>query len=74
MPIYRDKNASGQEGELTVIEDTSMTVTDEKGNKLPIFRFIDDYTIRAHPIIISILLQDAEPVWGMEELLAELEE
>ena len=72
MPLYRDPEATGRLDEITVIEDPSMTEQDASGAMRPTFAFIDSYTVRAHPVIIDSLLEDAERLWTMEELLAEL--
>ena len=72
MPFYRDLEATGRLDEITVIEDPSMRKKDSSGEMLATFEWIDKFTIRAHPIIIDFLLQDAERLWKLEELLADL--
>lgn len=69
MPLYRHPDATGSEDELTVIEDPNMVETDETGALRPTFVFIDDLTVRAHPAIVQSLLEGAERLWTMEELL-----
>ena len=73
MPFYRDPEASGQSDEITVIEDASMVEKDEDGTLKPTFAFIDSLTVKAHPVIIDSLIEDAERLWTLEELLADLE-
>jgi hypothetical protein len=72
MPNYRYKDANGSSDEITVIEDKSMFVKDQEGNWSPGFEFIDSTTVKAHPFIIDALLEDAERLWTMDEVLAEL--
>ena len=69
---YRYKGAEGRDGEITVIEDSSMYTRDTKGNWSPGFEFIDNRTVKAHPFIIDALIENAERLWSMEEVLAEL--
>ena len=71
MPFYRDLDACGRADELTVIEDAAMVVIDPNGDRHPGFRFIEPNTIRAHPLIIDVLLEHAEPLWSLEEILGE---
>ncbi len=72
MPQYRHQEASGRPDEITVIEDKKMVVKGEDGSLRPGFAFIDAYTVRAHPRIIDVLVDDAERLWTLDELLAEL--
>ena len=72
MPQYRYKDAQGEADEITVIEDKSMFTKDNKGNWAPGFEFIDTRTVKAHPFIIEALLEDAERLWSMDEVLGEL--
>ncbi len=72
MPLYRDPEATGRLDDITVIEDPGMVEQDASGAMRPTFAFIDSYTVRAHPVIIDSLLEDAERLWTLEELLAEL--
>ena len=74
MAQYRYKDATGQTDEITVIEDKGMFMKDAKGNWSPGFEFLDGNTVKAHPFIIEALLEDAERLWTMEEVLAELVE
>lgn len=73
MRSYRDKEACGRPDDVVVIEDPSMVVVDESGNRWPDFRFIDNNTVRAHPLIVEALLEDAEPLWSLGEVLEECE-
>ncbi|MBI2050986.1 MAG: hypothetical protein HYT31_04250 [Parcubacteria group bacterium] len=73
MPYYRYKGAHGGADELTVIEDKSMFVKDRDGRWSPGFEFIDSHTVKAHPFIIDALLEDAERIWALDEVLAALE-
>ena len=61
--------------DITVIEDAAMVTEDEDGNALANYKFVDPYTIRAHPLIIEALLQDeeTEQVWTLEQILSDLE-
>ena len=71
MPLYRHLEASGEPGEITVIEDREMFVQDkETGDIRPRFQFIDSHTIKAHPLIIEALILDAERLWTIDEVLA----
>ena len=72
MPSYRDSEATGQFDEITVIEDPGMVEQDDSGALLPTFAFIDTYTVCAHPVIIDALIENAERLWTLEELLADL--
>ena len=74
MSNYRYTGANGREDEITVIEDKSMFVKDGDGNWSPGFQFIDRRTVKAHPFIIEVLIQDSERLWSMDEVLAELED
>ena len=74
MRDYLFAGASGQEGEVVVIEDKSMTSADEKGNPQPAFRFVDATTVRAHPAIIEMLIRNADPVWSLEDILTSIDE
>lgn len=74
MPFYRHPEATGRENEITVIEDPSMVEEDENGALWPTFAFVDRFTIRAHPVIIDSLLQGAERLWTLDELLEELQD
>ncbi|MBT6144721.1 MAG: hypothetical protein HOH74_04785 [Gemmatimonadetes bacterium] len=49
-----------------------MFVKDQNGNWAPGFEFIDTQTVKAHPFIIDALLVDAERLWSMDEILAEI--
>ena len=73
MPLYRDPEATGRLDEITVIEDPGMVEQDESGAMRPTFAFIDSFTVRAHPVIIDSLLEGAERLWSMEELLNNIE-
>lgn len=73
MPLYRDPEATGRLDEITVIEDPGMVEKDESGAMRPTFAFIDSLTVRAHPVIIDTLLEGAERLWTMEELLTDLD-
>ena len=72
MAQYRYKGAEGRTGEITVIEDSSMFTRDTRGKLSPGFEFIDSHTVKAHPFIIDALIEDAERLWSMEEVLGEL--
>lgn len=72
MRMYRDKDARGGADEITVIEDASVVSVDDDGVERPGYRYIDEQTICAHPQIIDALLKDAERVWTLEEILADL--
>jgi hypothetical protein len=74
MPQFRYKEATGSSDEITVIEDKSMFVKDTKGNWSPGFEFIDSRTVKAHPFIIDALLEDAERLWTIDEVLQQLED
>ena len=74
MPHYRYCDAQGQSDEITVIEDKGMYMKDGEGNWSPGFEFIDTHTVKAHPFIIEVLLEDAERLWSMDEVLKVLEE
>ncbi len=74
MAHYRYKDARGSSDEITVIEDKGMFTKDSEGNWAPGFEFIDSQTVKAHPFIIQVLLEDAERLWSMDEILKELEE
>lgn len=74
MPHYKYKDAEGAGDEITVIEDKSMFTKDAKGNWSPGFQFIDPNTVKAHPFIIEVLLEDAERLWSMDEVLREVAE
>ena len=71
MTHYRYKDANGDPGEITVIEDKSMFLKDSKGGWGPGFEFVDGHTVRAHPFIVDVLLVDAERLWTLDELQAE---
>lgn len=73
MSNYRYTGANGSADEITVIEDKGMFVKDGDGNWSPGFQFIDSRTVKAHPFIIDALVQDAERLWSLDEVLAELE-
>ncbi len=61
--------------DIIVIEDSTMVTRDPDGSARPGFRFVDGQTVRAHPVIIDVLLSwdEAEPLWTMEALLGVLE-
>ncbi len=61
--------------DITVIEDAAMITQDENGNTLASYKFVDRYTIRAHPLIVDALLEDeeTEQVWTMNQILSSLE-
>lgn len=52
-----------------------MVTRDEEGNALASYKFVDRYTIRAHPLIVDALLEDeeTEQVWTMNQILSSLE-
>ena len=68
MPLYRHAEASGAPDEILVIEDRGMI-----GQNQPSFEFIDSHTIKAHPLIVEALIADAERMWTLEEILADIE-
>ena len=72
--MFSDRFADGPREDILVIEDRTMVTLDAAGNLRPGFRFIDGHTVRAHPIIIDVLLnqEEAEPLWTMDELLRDL--
>ena len=72
MRYYRDKGACGKPDEITIIEDENMVVVNQNGEKSPGFTYIDSHTIRAHPFIIDWLIESADPVWTLEEILEEV--
>lgn len=70
MPLYRHPEATGAADELTVIEDPHMMIPDlETGRSLPGYAFIDPLTIKAHPLIVDVLVDHAERVWSLDEIL-----
>ena len=69
MPLYRHAEASGAPDEILVIEDRGMLGQDQ-----PSFEFIDSHTIKAHPLIVEALIADAERLWTLEEVLADVEQ
>lgn len=71
MPHYCDRDAVGRPDEILVIEDARMVLTDPRGRRRPGYAYIDANTIRAHPFIIDALLENAERLWSLEEILAE---
>ena len=74
MRFYRHRDARGQRDELiTIIEDENMVEIDEEGQKIPTFKYVGNDTIKAHPMVIDSLLENAEPLWTLEEILAKLE-
>ena len=73
MPQYRYKDALGESDEITVIEDKGMYQTDANGNWTPGYEFIDSRTVKAHPFIIEVLLEDAERLWSIDDVLGALE-
>lgn len=72
MPFYRDKDAQGRSDDLLVIEDATMVMRDENGYWHPGFRYVDEHIISAHPLIIDALLENAERLWSLEEILGEV--
>jgi len=72
MPHYLYKDAQSSADYITIIEDKNLFMKDAKGNWSPCFEFIDSRTVRAHPFIIEVLLQDSERLWSMDEVLAGL--
>ncbi len=75
MSFYPDHNPGDPADEITIIEDANMVIN-EKGKERPGFQFIDSHTVMAHPVIIDVLLllEDAERVWTLEEVLGDLED
>ena len=73
MPQYRHMEAMGRTDEITVIEDPGMVAENEDGSVRPDFAFIDAYTVRAHPRIIDLLVNQSERLWTLDELLESLE-
>lgn len=73
MPFYRDKDALGRSDDVLVVEDATMLLLDESGYWRPTFRYARGNIIKAHPLIIDALLENAEPLWSLEELLGEVE-
>lgn len=69
MPLYRHVEASGAPDDIIVIEDRGMLLSDR-----PSFEFIDSHTIKAHPLIVEVLIADAERLWTLEEVLTNIEE
>ncbi|NKB70401.1 MAG: hypothetical protein GKR89_25300 [Candidatus Latescibacteria bacterium] len=69
MPTYRHRDAWGHADEITVIEDEAMVEIDEDGEQLASFKFIDSNTVKAHPRIMDILLEEAERLWSIDEVL-----
>ena len=69
MPLYRHADASGGPDDILVIEDWGMLLRDQPG-----FEFIDSHTIKAHPLIVEVLIADSERLWTLEEVLANIEE
>ena len=74
MPHYRDLDAHGRPDEVIVIEDATQVLCDASGQPHPGYTYINAHTIRAHPLIIEVLLQNAEPLWTLDEVLAGLGE
>lgn len=69
MPQYVYRGAVGDEDEIIVIEDKSMFTKTCRGGWAPGFEFIDSRTVKAHPAIIDALLQHAERLWTLDEVL-----
>ena len=69
MPLYRDRNARGGPDDLVVIEDATVVCYDERGYRQPTYEFVEQNRIRAHPLMVGILLADAERLWTLDELL-----
>jgi len=71
MAQYRYRDAQGTTDDIIVIEDHSIYMKGCSGRWEPGFEFIDGHTVRAHPLIIDTLLLDAEPLWSIDEVLAD---
>ena len=69
MALYLDKDVTGQLNEITVIEDPTMIKVDAQGNSWADLEFIDAYTVKAHPLIMDLLVQGTERTWTMDEIL-----
>ena len=69
MALYLDKDVTGQLNEITVIEDPTMIKVDAQGNSWADLEFIDAYTVKAHPLIMDLLIQGTERTWTMDEIL-----
>ena len=74
MSHYRFSSEAARADDVSVIEDPSLIVVDADGNTRPGFRFVDGQTVKAHPVIIDVLLhrQEAERVWSLDEILGAL--
>jgi hypothetical protein len=72
MPFYRDRDATGRPDELIIVEDARMVFIDSNGDRRPGFRYVGHQVIRAHPLILDALLEQAEPLWGLADLLEAL--
>jgi hypothetical protein len=75
MDQFSKHHAAVVPTDITVIEDPAMVTQDEDGNALAGYKFVDRYTVRAHPLIIEALLVDeeTEQVWTMDQILSSLE-
>lgn len=74
MPQYRHIESTGQDDEITVIEDPGMVTESENGTVRPDYAFIDPYTVRAHPRIIDLLVNQSERLWTLDELLTVMDD
>ena len=68
MANYRYADLESGVDEMVVIEDRSLFCRNDAGDWAPGLEFIDSRTLRAHPLIIEILVS-AERRWSAEELL-----
>ena len=74
MSHYRFSREAARADDVAVIEDASLIEVDANGNTRPGYRFVDGQTVKAHPVIIEVLLyrQEAERVWSLDEVLGVL--
>ena len=71
MSHYRFSGDPARAHDVAVIEDAGLIVVSADGSTRPGYRFIDGQTVKAHPVIIDVLLQrqEAERVWSLDEVL-----
>ena len=68
MPLYRHIACDGRADDIFIIEDPTME-TKSDGCRGPGWYFVDRHTVKAHPAIIEALLESAERLWCIEEIL-----
>ena len=71
MPLYLYEGAGRREDDVYVIEDPAAVTTDGAEVEQPAYELVDAHTVRAHPLLVAVLVPRSQRLWSLQEVLDE---